>query len=120
MVEDFILIHLYYQMISTRPELIQVSLAHNLLLDSVLCHGVVGTIVILTYLGIYFKDLISCRLKLKKSKQSRTLNSFIIAVCIAIAFYGIIDTTFVWVQSGLPLLMILLGIGADENKLKNI
>ncbi len=112
--------HLYGQMIATRPELIQVSLAHNLVLDSLLCHGIVGSGVIWSYIILYFKDLISCRKKLKANGQSRTLNSFIIAVCIAILLYGIIDTTFVWVQSGLPLLMILSGLGADENKLKSI
>lgn len=111
--------YLYNQVSTTRPEVIQVSLAHNLLLDSVLCHGVVGTGILVTYLGIYFKNLISCRKELKENNRSQTLNSFIIAVCIAIICYGFIDTTFVWVQSGGVLLLIMLsGLGADENEIK--
>lgn len=111
--------YLYNQVSATRPEIMQVSLAHNLLLDSVLCHGVVGTGILVTYLGIYFKNLINCRKILKANNQSRTLNSFIIAVCIAIICYGFIDTTFIWVQSGGVLLLIMIaGLGADENEIK--
>ncbi|MBR3968308.1 MAG: O-antigen ligase family protein [Clostridia bacterium] len=111
--------HLYNQVVSARPEIMQVSLAHNLLLDSVLCHGVVGTGILAAYLGIYFKELISCRKALNLNKKSLTLNSFIIAVCIAIACYGFIDTTFVWVQSGgILLLLAMAGLGADEKEIK--
>ena len=61
----------------------------------------------------------SCRKTLKANKQSRTLNNFIIAVCVAVAVYGFIDTTFIWVQGGTLLMVITSGLGADENKVRN-
>lgn len=105
---------------ASRADIVSVSLAHNLLLDSLLSHGIVGTGLLSTYVVYYFKDVIRCRKKLKLHKRSRTINSFIIAVCVAIAIYGLIDTTFIWVQSGTLLLMIMCGLGADENNIREI
>lgn len=112
--------YLLERALATRPDIYRASLAHNIMIDSVLCHGIVGTGLWLSYIVCFFKDLSNCRKKLKAKKRNRTLNSFIVAMCVAIAAYGIIDTTFVWVQGGTLLLVILSGIGVDENRVKNI
>lgn len=112
--------HLLELFLPIRPDIQRAALAHNIYLDSLLCHGVVGTGLLVTYLVFYFKDLSKCRRRLKANKRNRTLNSFIIAVCVAIAAYGFIDTTFVWVQSGTLLLVIASGLGVDEKRVKNI
>lgn len=110
--------HMYYKLLPVRPDLYKASLSHNLLLDSVHCHGIVGTCMVLSWIAIYFKDFFSCRKKLKNSNQSMTYNSFVLALCIGVLIYGLIDTTFVWVQSGTLLLLIMGGIGSDENKFR--
>lgn len=102
----------------TRPDIQPASLAHNILLDSLLCHGIVGTGMLFTYITFYFKDMANCRKTLKAKKQSRTLNNFIIAVCVAVAIYGFIDTTFIWVQGGTLLMVLTSGLGADENTIR--
>lgn len=112
--------YLLEMFLPTNPDIQRASLAHNILIDSVLCHGIVGTGTLLTYVIYYFKDMAICRKKLKQNKQKRTLNSFVIAVCVAVAVYGLIDTTFIWVQSGTLLLLITSGLGADENKIRTI
>lgn len=111
--------YLLEMFLPTRPDIQPASLAHNILIDSVLCHGIVGTGLLFTYITFYFKDMAGCRKTLKANKQSRTLNNFIIAVCVAVAVYGFIDTTFIWVQGGTLLMVITSGLGADENKVRN-
>ena len=64
---------LYNQVAATRPEVIQVSLAHNFVLDSLLCHGIVGTGIILSYLGVCVKDIVLCRKKLNTNNKPTTI-----------------------------------------------
>lgn len=90
------------------------ALCHNILLDSLLCHGIVGTSIAGTFFIQYLRDMFSYRKRLKQIKGNRLISTFIISVFIALAFYGIIDTTLVWIQGGTVLLLIASGIGVEE------
>ncbi len=94
------------------------SMAHSVYLDIVLCHGAVGALLVTALVARFYALCFKCR----KSRKATGLNSpsvgFIFAVGIALAIYGLIDTTFVWIQTGMILLMITLGLGVEVNELK--
>ena len=112
--------HLYNTLSPTRPDIYKAALAHNLLLDSLLCHGFVGTALLGVYIGNFIRKLIFKHDELKKRGQRYPHIVFAVASGAAIACYGLMDTTFVWVQTGMILLFIISGIGADERKLRHI
>ena len=112
--------HLYNQLYPTRPEIYKAALAHNILIDSVLCHGIIGTILAGAYIFQYIKTVLYCHDELKARNHSYVISIFIASVSIAVVCYGMIDTTFIWVQTGMPLLLIASGIGADELELRHI
>ena len=112
--------HLYNTLSPTRPDIFKAALAHNLLLDCLLCHGFFGTTLIAFYIFTFVKKVFYCREELKKHGKKYTNTIFAISTCIAIACYGIMDTTFVWVQTGMILLFIISGVGIDERKLRHL
>ncbi len=112
--------HLYKTLSPTRPDIFKASLAHNLLLDCLLCHGLVGTTLIGVYLGDFIKRMINCHDLLKKHSKKYPHIIFVTATAAAVACYGLMDTTFVWVQTGMIFLFIVSGIGVDERRLKHI
>ncbi|MEE0946759.1 MAG: hypothetical protein U0M42_08060 [Acutalibacteraceae bacterium] len=112
--------HLYNTLSPTRPDIYKAALAHNLLLECLLSHGLVGTTLIGAYLGVFIKRLIHCHDGLKKYSKEYSHIIFAIATAAAVACYGVMDTTFIWVQSGMIFLFIVSGIGVDERKLKHI
>ena len=112
--------HLYNTMSPTRPDIYKAALSHNFLLDCLLCHGFVGTSLIGIYMGIFVKKIYTCHEKLKKCGKTYLNTIFAAATVAAIACYGLMDTTFVWVQTGTILLFIISGVGVDERKLRHI
>lgn len=110
---------LYGQLSPERPELYKAALAHNILLDCMLSHGIVGTAVIGVFLGQFVKTVFECHDGLKSRGNSYVITTFIAAVAGACAFYGMIDTTLIWVQNGMILLFIASGIGVDERSLRH-
>ena len=112
--------HLYNTLSPTRPEIYKAALAHNFLLDCLLCHGFVGTTLIGIYMGIFVKKAFACHEKLKKCGKTYFNTVFAAATLAAIACYGLIDTTFIWVQTGMISLFIISGVGVDERKLRHI
>lgn len=112
--------HLYNQLSSTDPTIYKASLCHNIVIDSLLCHGIVGTALIFAYLTQYIRDIFACHTVLKSKEQDYTIIKFIVSVAAAVACYGMIDTTVVWVQTGMIILFIASGIGVEERKVKHI
>ncbi len=112
--------HLYNQLSPTDPTIYKASLCHNILIDSLLCHGIVGTVLLFGFLALYMKDTFNCYSKLKKNGKNCLIIKFIAAVISAIACYGMIDTTVVWVQTGMIILFIAAGIGVEERKAKHL
>ncbi len=111
---------LYNQMSAVRPDIYKAALAHNILLDSMLSHGFVGTTLVGLYLIQFIKTVFECHDGLKSRNRSYVITTFIAAVGAAIACYGMIDTTVIWVQSGMIILFIASGIGVDERSLRHI
>ncbi len=110
-------LHLYNMMHYTR-EIYKASLCHNVLIDIMLCHGIVGMGIIISFVTCYIKSIVHFSFKKISSEENRTVIKFIIAVLIAIFCYGMLDTTFVWIQSGTMILLIAAGIGLAENDAK--
>ena len=112
--------HLYNLLSPTDPTIYKASLCHNILIDSLLCHGIVGTALIFAYLIQYIRDIFACHTVLKTRKENYTIIKFIVSVAAAVACYGMIDTTVIWVQTGMIILFIASGIGVEERKTKHI
>lgn len=102
------------------PTIYKASLSHNIILDSLLCHGIVGTGLIFYYIYIFFKGVADCREKLKAKSESYAISTFIVAVAVTLFFYGLIDTTIIFVQTGMIVLFIASGIGTEERKIKQL
>ncbi len=92
------------------------SLAHNLIIDGFLCHGIVGMTLISTAILKFYSSVFRNRKRLKAQRKDRSISGFVFAVAIAISIYGLIDTTFVWVQGGSILLLIASGLGIEDRQ----
>ena len=107
-------------MVTARPELYKAALCHNLLFESMLSFGIVGTAMIGAYLITFFKAILQNHDELKRRGHRYVVTTFIAALSVAIACYGMIDTTVVWVQTGMIILLIFSGIGVDERELRHL
>lgn len=111
----FSYLHLWTQEHMSRP-IFFAALSHNILLDSLLCHGVAGTLIGASFFTQYVRDLFKFRLRLRKNSRRAPISAMILSLFIALFFYGMIDTTLVWIQGGTILLLILTGIEAERIK----
>ena len=112
--------HLYNLLSPTDPTIYKASLCHNILIDSMLCHGIVGTLLIVCYLIQYIRDLFYCHTFLKGRNKNYNIIKFIVSMAAAVFCYGMIDTTVIWVQTGMIILLIASGIGVEERKVKHL
>ena len=112
--------HLYDIFSLNDPTIYKASLCHNIIIDSLLCHGILGTILIIAFTVRYIGDLFYCHTRLKNQKEKYTIIKFIVAVLASILCYGMIDTTMIWVQTGMIILFIASGIGVEERKIKHL
>lgn len=111
---------LYNEMVAVRPELYKAALCHNLLFESMLSFGIVGTAMIGFYLIGFFRTILHNHDELKRRGHRYAVTTFIAALSVAIACYGMIDTTVIWVQTGMIILLISSGIGVDERELRHL
>ena len=107
-----------YSQLPQPTDVYRASMSHSIYLDSLLCHGIIGTVAAVVAFGSYFKSLFSCRYALKKQGQPSPITGFIIALSVALALYGLMDTTFIWIQTGFIVVMIAAGLGVEEKSLK--
>jgi O-antigen ligase len=84
--------------------------AHSIYLDMVLNFGIVGSVLILWFLGKYYLTLLYTRIK----EKNTVITSLIIAVSAAALLHGAIDLTLLWIQTFPLFLIILSGLGAEE------
>lgn len=103
-----------YSQLPTPNDVYPASMSHSVYLDSLLCHGIVGVCLLFTALASYFVSLFSCRRKLKAQGKASPITGFVIAISIALALYGLMDTTFVWIQTGGIVALIASGLGVEE------
>jgi hypothetical protein len=95
------------------------AMSHSVILDGFLCHGVVGMSIITTAVVRFYTSLFETRKQLKIEGKDRSISGFILAVGIAVSLYGLMDTTFVWVQTGMILLFFTAGLGVEDKLIEN-
>ncbi len=112
--------HLYNIYSLSDPTIYKASLCHNIIIDALLCHGIVGALLIIAFTVRYIGDLFYCHSRLKTKNEKYNIIKFIVAVLSAMLCYGMIDTTMIWVQTGMIILFIAAGIGVEERKIKHL
>ncbi|MEG1887263.1 MAG: O-antigen ligase family protein [Oscillospiraceae bacterium] len=100
----------YFHIQSGIPGSYPTTHAHNLIIDSLLSYGFVGSALGLGYFTIYFLQLGKCH----SSHVTNQISSFIMALAAAIIIHSMIDLTILWVQTGLLVAVLLGGVGAEE------
>ena len=108
-----------YNKLSDTQVIYPAAMSHSMILDGFLCHGIVGMSVICTAVTRFYTSLFKTRKQLKEKRQDRSVSSFILAVGIAVSLYGLMDTTFVWVQTGMILLLFTAGLGIEDKAAEN-
>jgi O-antigen ligase len=83
-------------------------------------HGIIGALLSFTAIGMYLKSVVSCRRKLRKNGKRTNITGLILALTISLAIYGIIDISFVWVQTGMIIVFIYSAFGIEEDKLTDM
>lgn len=109
---------LYNQLRETK-DIYPAAMSHSVILDGFLCHGVVGMSIITTAVVRFYTSLFETRKQLKIEGKDRSISAFILAVGIAVSLYGLMDTTFVWVQTGMILLFFTTGLGVEDKLIQN-
>ena len=62
----------------------------------------------------------SSTIKLRKNGKRTNITGLILALTISLAIYGIIDISFVWVQTGMIIVFIYSAFGIEEDKLTDM
>ena len=88
--------------------------AHNIPMEFIMSFGIVGTIILVVFFAIYYKRIFVCR----NAQSKYYFSSITIALTAAIAAHGLIDLTFMWVQTGLLYCLLMSGFGVEERLLK--
>ena len=98
------------------PEAFAAPHTHNILMESFLDFGIIGTALLLPYFVFYFKNLKKCY----EYSVNRNTTNLILTLMITTAVHGFIDIVFLWIQTGLILALIMGGLGMDEKLLKRV
>ena len=86
---------------------------HNLVLDSLINFGIVGTLIVFMMVFVLIKTLITVYSLDKKSD----IAAIAISVAAAIAAHSFTDITFFWIQTGVFYVIVIGSIGAEERRL---
>lgn len=86
--------------------------AHSLLLDSLLCLGIVGTVLLIGFLVHYYVPVIRSRMQ----KRDTALTALALAVTMGVLFHGLMDETVAWPQVTILFLLILSGAANAAKK----
>ncbi len=105
---------LMYNRLCNTEVIYPAAMAHSMILDGFLCHGFVGMSIITAAIVRFYSSLFKTRKQLKGKDKDRSISSFILAVGIAVSLYGLMDTTFVWVQTGMILMFFTTGLGIED------
>lgn len=88
--------------------------AHNIIIDSILNLGIVGTVIFAVYTALFYKRVSIC----KNSQSKSCISSLILAFTAGALAHSTTDMTLLWVQTGLLFVLVLSGIGIEEKILK--
>lgn len=106
----------YMQICGDYPGAFVTHHTHNIIVDPLLNFGIVGTSLLLPYFIFYFVSLKRCYEHL----VCRNTTHLILALSVTILVHGLIDITFMWIQTGLLLVLVMGGLGMDEKLLKRL
>ena len=96
-----------------------VTLCHNITLDCLLSHGIVGTVLIESIFGTYIYQLFQVKKGMKRHRIAPYGLPLVAATLIPITIYGMIDTTVLWTQSGMVILLLFATVGVDERAVRH-
>lgn len=115
----FFTYHHLYEKLHETQKIFKASLCHSIYLDSMLCHGIFGTTLAGTFFFRYLQDFAAARKAMKNKGLHRPITGMLIGIFIALACYGLMDTTLVWIQGGTILLLLAAGgLGVEEKLAK--
>ena len=83
---------------------------HNLMLDTLLNFGIVGTAAICVYIGSYIRLLV----QRFRRHVCRDLDILVAAVFASVLVHGLTDVTIVWIQTGAFFFLIISCLGIDS------
>ncbi len=89
--------------------------AHSMLLDGLLCFGIVGTVILIGFVVHMLLPALKCRFK----KCDRAVTSLTFAMMGGFLFHGIFDETITWPSVGLMFFLIIAGsvaYGKEKSK----
>ncbi len=86
--------------------------AHSLLLDSLLCLGIVGTVIMCGFLAHLYLPIVKVWLK----KLDRPSSALTMAMTVGVLFHGIMDETVAWPQVAVLFFLILSGTACRMKK----
>lgn len=91
-----------------------VNLAHNILLDCLLSHGIVGTALIGSAFVAFLVSVLNTVKRIWSGRVQSYSFPLLGAVLLGVVPYSMIDTTYVWCQAGMIILLVFAFIGVDE------
>lgn len=103
---------LSYLKLSTESQAYVQPHAHNIYLDAVLNFGILGVPVVLAYFTRQFSKLF----KRYKTTPNRDVYILIFVLTAGCLVHGVTDVTILWLQTGLFAMLMLSGLGIDENE----
>ena len=77
--------------------------AHNVFLDPILSHGIIGVLII----GVYIVSNIKEVIKLYTKRLDIPLCALIVCFILTVLIHGLLDYTIFWIQTGLLFLLVL-------------
>lgn len=104
----------YFHIYTDYPNSYVSTHAHNIPMELIMSFGIVGAIIISMFFVLYYKRIFICR----NAQSKYHYSSIAIALTAAIAAHGLIDLTFMWVQTGLLYCILMGGFGIEERLLK--
>ena len=87
---------------------------HNLVLDSLLNFGIIGTVIVFLLIFVLLKTVI----RVYSLDQKSDYAAIALAIAAAIAAHSFTDITFFWIQTGVFYVIVLGSIGLEERRLE--
>lgn len=104
----------YKHILPNYPGGYKTSHSHNIVIESLMNFGIIGSVMLLVYIVGFFKRLFVCR----NAQSITSFSSLILALLFGLLAHGTTDLTFIWTQTGLLYALLMCGIGPEERLLK--
>ncbi len=103
----------YYQIAGENPDMYQTTHAHNFAIEFLLSFGIIGTVLLILFLWIYYRKVSEC----KELLRTNCATTLILTISSAVIIHMTTDMTLMWIQTGLLYGLILGALGIDEKAL---